>query len=138
MTNSDDKTAVVVAAQEDKDVKRWPAPGMTQLVPVGERVLARRLYPEPAATLFAPDGTKVLDDEDGVAVRVDAGNLLVFADPLGSGVDDRSVAGVGAESGTVAQLGELKDVRGDSCSWNTQVVVCGSDEDFVLYRFVKE
>ncbi|MFI6331923.1 Hsp70 family protein [Micromonospora chersina] len=138
VTDSDDKTAVVVAAQEDKDVKRWPAPGMDQLVPVGERVLARRLYPEPAATLFAPNGKKVLDDEDGVAVRVDAGNLLVFADPLGSGVDDRSVAGVGAESGTVAQLGELKDVRGDSCSWNTRVVVCGSEEDFVLYRFVKE
>ncbi|SCL69833.1 Hsp70 family protein [Micromonospora chersina] len=138
VTDSDDKTAVVVAAQEDKDVKRWPAPGMAQLVPVGERVLARRLYPEPAATLFAPDGTKVLDDEDGVAVRVDAGNLLVFADPLGSGVDDRSVAGVGAGSGTVAQLGELKDVRGDSCSWNTRIVVCGSEEDFVLYRFVKE
>ncbi|MFG3599414.1 Hsp70 family protein [Micromonospora chersina] len=138
VTDSDDKTAVVVAAQEGKDTKRWPAPGMTQLVPVGERVLARRLYPEPAATVFAPDGTKVLDDEDGVAVRVDAGNLLVFADPLGSGVDDRSVAGVGAGSGAVTQLGELKDVRGDSCSWNTQVIVCGSEEDFVLHRFVKE
>ncbi|MGW4294495.1 Hsp70 family protein [Micromonospora chersina] len=138
VTGSDDKTAQVVAAGEGQGVKEWAAPGMTQLVPVGERVLARRLYPEPAATLFAPDGNKVLDDEDGVAVRVDAGNLLVFADPLGSGVDDRSVAGVGAESGTVAQLGELKDVRGDSCSWNTQVVVCGSEEDFVLYRFVKE
>ncbi|MEU4369675.1 Hsp70 family protein [Micromonospora chersina] len=138
VTDSDDKTAVVVAAQEDKGVKRWPAPGMTQLVPVGERVLARRLYPEPAATLFAPDGRKVLDDEDGVAVRVDAGNLLVFADPLGSGVDDRSAAGVGAGSGRVAQLGELKDVRGDSCSWNTRIVVCGSEEDFVLYRFVTE
>ncbi|WP_433313207.1 Hsp70 family protein [Micromonospora chersina] len=138
VANSDDKTAVVVAAQEGKGVKRWPAPGMTQLVPVGERVLARRLYPEPAATLFGPDGKKMLDDEDGVAVRVDAGNLLVFADPLGSGVDDRSVAGVGTGSGTVAQLGELKDVRGDSCSWNTQVIVCGSEEDFVLHRFVKE
>ncbi|MFG3576178.1 Hsp70 family protein [Micromonospora chersina] len=138
VANSDDKTAVVVAAQEGKGVKRWPAPGMTQLVPVGERVLARRLYPEPAVTLFGPDGTKVLDDEDGVAVRVDAGNLLVFADPLGSGVDDRSVAGVGAGSGTVAQLGELRDVRGDSCSWNTQVIVCGSEEDFVLHRFVRE
>lgn len=138
VTSSDDKTAVVVAAQEGKGVKRWAAPGMTQLVPVGERVLARRIYPEPAATLFAPDGTKVLDDEDGVAVRVDAGNLLVFADPLGSGVDDRSVAGVGAGSGKVAQLGELKDVRGDSCSWNTQVIACGSEEDFVLHRFVKE
>ncbi|MET8836082.1 Hsp70 family protein [Micromonospora sp. NPDC004540] len=138
VTNSDDQTATVVAAQEGKGVKRWAAPGMTQLVPVGERVLARRMYPEPAATLFAADGTRVLDDEDGVALRVDAGNLLVFADPLGSGVDDRSVAGVGAESGTVAQLGELKDVRGDSCSWNTQVIVCGSEEDFVLHRFVKE
>ncbi|MFI2652785.1 Hsp70 family protein [Micromonospora fulviviridis] len=138
VTNSDDKTAAVVAAREGKGVKRWAAPGMTQLVPVGERVLARRIYPEPAATLFAPDGTKVLDDEDGVAVRVDAGNLLLFADPLGSGVDDRSVAGVGAGSGKVVQLGELKDVRGDSCSWNTQVIVCGSEEDFVLHRFVRE
>ncbi|MGY0004184.1 Hsp70 family protein [Micromonospora sp. I033] len=138
VTNSDDKTAAVVAATEGQGVKRWAAPGMTQLVPVGERVLARRLYPEPAATLFAPDGTKVLDDEDGVAVRVDAGNLLLFADPLGSGVDDRSVAGVGAGSGKVAQLGELRDVRGDSCSWNTEVIACGSEKDFVLHRFVKE
>ncbi|MFC0031890.1 Hsp70 family protein [Micromonospora chaiyaphumensis] len=138
VTGSDDQTAVVVAAQEGQGVKRWAAPGMTQLVPVGERVLARRIYPEPAATLFAPDGTRVLDDEDGVAVRVDAGNLLLFADPLGSSVDDRSVAGVGAGSGKVAQLGELKDVRGDSCSWNTEVIACGSEEDFVLHRFVKE
>ncbi|MGW4154173.1 Hsp70 family protein [Micromonospora chersina] len=138
VTGSDDKTAQVVAAGEGQGVKEWAAPGMTQLVPVGERVLARRIYPEPAATLFAADGTRVLDDEEGVAVRVDAGNLLVFADPLGSGVDDRSVAGVGAGSGKMAQLGELKDVRGDSCSWNTQVIVCGSEEDFVLHRFVKE
>ncbi|MET8908185.1 Hsp70 family protein [Micromonospora sp. NPDC004551] len=137
VTGSDDETAAVVAAGEGQGVKRWAAPGMTQLVPVGERVLARRIYPEPAATLFAADGTRVLDDEEGVAVRVDAGNLLLFADPLGSGVDDRSVAGVGAGSGKVAQLGELKDVRGDSCSWNTEVIACGSEEDFVLHRFVK-
>ncbi|MET7970364.1 Hsp70 family protein [Micromonospora sp. NPDC005305] len=138
VTGSDDETAVVVAAQEGQGVKRWAAPGMTQLVPVGERVLARRIYPEPAATLFAADGTRVLDAEDGVAVRVDAGNLLLFADPLGSSVDDRSVAGVGAGSGRVVQLGELKDVRGDSCSWNTEVVACGSEQDFVLHRFVTE
>jgi hypothetical protein len=129
---------VVVAAQEGQGVKRWTAPGMTQLVPVGERVLARRMYPEPAATLFAADGTRVLDDEEGVAVRVDAGNLLLFADALGSSVDDRSVAGVGAGSGKLAQLGELRDVRGDSCSWNTEVIACGSEKDFVLHRFVRE
>ncbi|WP_262287469.1 Hsp70 family protein [Micromonospora sp. MA102] len=138
VTGSDDQTAVVVAAQEGQGAKRWAAPGMTQLVPVGERVLARRTYPEPAATLFAADGTRVLDDEEGVAVRVDAGNLLLFADALGSSVDDRSVAGVGAGSGKLAQLGELRDVRGDSCSWNTEVIACGSEKDFVLHRFVKE
>ncbi|WP_433282962.1 Hsp70 family protein [Micromonospora sp. CA-244673] len=138
VTGSDDKTAQVVAAGEGQGVKEWAAPGMTQLVPVGERVLARRIYPEPAATLFAADGTRVLDDEEGVAVRVDAGNLLLFADPLGSGVDDRSVAGVGAGSGRMAPLGELKDVRGDSCSWNTEVIACGSEKDFVIHRFVKE
>jgi hypothetical protein len=138
VTGSDDETATVVAAQEGKGFSRWAAPGMTQLVPVGARVLARRLSPEPAATLFEADGTRVLDDAEGVAVRVDAGNLLLFADLLGSGVDDRSVAGVGTESGRVTQLGELKDVRGDSCSWNTEVVACGSETDFVLHRFVKE
>ncbi|NES29022.1 Hsp70 family protein [Micromonospora terminaliae] len=138
VTGSDDGTAHVVAAGEGQKLKQWAVPGMTELVPVGERVLARRIYPEPAATLFAPDGTRVLDAEEGVAVRVDAGNLLLFADPLGSSVDDRSVAGVGAESGAVAQLGELKDVRGESCSWNTEVIACGSEEDFVLHPFVKE
>ncbi|MEV0427581.1 Hsp70 family protein [Micromonospora sp. NPDC050495] len=138
VTGSDDKTAQVVAAGEGQGAKLWAAPGMTQLVPVGERVLARRSYPEPAATLFAADGTRILDDEEGVAVRVDAGNLLLFADALGSGVDDRSVAGVGAGSGKLVPLGELRDVRGDSCSWNTEMIACGSEQDFVLHRFVKE
>ncbi|WNM37098.1 Hsp70 family protein [Micromonospora halotolerans] len=138
VTGSEDQTAVVVAAREGQGVKRWAAPGMTELVPVGERVLARRIYPEPAVTLFAADGMRVLDDEEGVAMRVDAGNLLLFADALGSSVDDRSVAGVGVESGKLVQLGELKDVRGDSCSWNTQVIACGSEKDFVLHPFVKE
>ena len=111
---------------------------MTQLVRVGERVLARRSYPEPAVTLFAADGKRILDDEEGVAVRVDAGNLLLFADALGSGVDDRGVAGVGAGSGKRVPLGELRDVRGDSCSWNTELIACGAEQDFVLHRFVKE
>ncbi|SBT49820.1 Hsp70 family protein [Micromonospora narathiwatensis] len=133
--NSDKKTATVVAATEGKDPRRWSVPGMEQLVPVGERVLAARTYPEPAVTLFGPDGERVLDDEDGVAVRVDAGNLLVFADRLNSGEDNRSVAGVGTSSGDVVPLGELKGVRGESCSWNTEVIVCGAAKDFVIYHF---
>ncbi|PWU44707.1 hypothetical protein DLJ46_24605 [Micromonospora globispora] len=104
-------------------------------MPFGERVLAHRTYPEPAATLFGPDGRRVLAERPGVAVRVDAGNLLVFADPLTSGEDDRSVAGVGAESGKVVELGQLTDVRGESYSWNTSVIACGAAKEFVLHRF---
>ncbi|MEU3455730.1 Hsp70 family protein [Micromonospora sp. NPDC006766] len=136
VANSDAETATVVAAAEGKDAKRWPAPGMDQLVPVGARVLAGRTYPKPAVTLFGPDGRPVLAEEDGVAVRVNGGNLLLFADRLSSSADNRSVAGVGAATGKVVQLGGLKDVRGESCSWNTEVIACGSAKDFVLYRFV--
>ena len=32
-------------------------------------------------------------------------------------------------------MGELKEVRGESCSWNTEVIACGAEKDFVLYRF---
>ncbi|MDZ5445802.1 PQQ-binding-like beta-propeller repeat protein [Micromonospora sp. 4G57] len=135
VADADPATAAVVAAAEGKKAERWSAPGADLLVPLGERVLARRTYPDPAVTLFGPDGQRVLDARDGVAVRVDAGNLLVFAEPLGSSEDDRSVAGVGAESGRVVELGQLKDVRGESCSWNTEVIACGSAKDFVLHRF---
>jgi hypothetical protein len=134
-TAGEQDSTEVVAAAEGKGTQRWSAPGTDLLVPLGDRVLARRTYPEPAVTLFGPDGERVLDGRDGVAVRLDAGNLLVFAAPLSSSEDDRSVAGVGAESGRVVELGQLKDVRGESCSWNTTVIACGAEKDFVLYRF---
>ncbi|MGC1214393.1 MAG: PQQ-binding-like beta-propeller repeat protein, partial [Micromonospora sp.] len=136
VAGGDAATAEVVAATEGEGSERWSAPGTDQLVPFGERVLAQRTYPEPAVTLFGADGTRVLAERPGVAVRVDAGNLLVFADPLTSAEDDRSVAGVGAESGTVVELGLLTDVRGESCSWNTSVIACGGATEFVLHRFV--
>ncbi|WP_406041721.1 Hsp70 family protein [Micromonospora sp. NBC_00898] len=135
VTDADQTTVAVVAAAEGRKAERWSAPGADLLVPFGDRVLARRTYPEPAVTLFGPDGQRVLNERDGVAVRVDAGNLLVFAKPLGGGEDDRSVAGVGAESGRLVELGQVKQVRGESCSWNTEVIACGSAKDFVLYRF---
>ena len=114
VTGGDAETAEVVAATEGKSSERWSAPGADHLVPFGERVLA---------------------DRPGVAVRVDAGTLLVFADPLTSSEDDRSVAGVGAESGKVVELGLLTDVRGESCSWNTSVIACGRAKEFELHRF---
>ncbi|TWH66113.1 putative pyrroloquinoline-quinone binding quinoprotein [Micromonospora olivasterospora] len=129
--------AEVVAVTGDGKAKHWTAPGAKELVPVGEHLLARRTYPEPASTLFDPEGRAVLADRPGVAVRLDGGNLLVFADPLGGGEADRSVAGMAVDSQKPDELGELLDVRGESCSWNTSVILCAAEKDFVLYRFAR-
>ncbi|MFG1950962.1 Hsp70 family protein [Micromonospora sp. NPDC048830] len=131
-----DRTEVVAATEGDK-AKRWRAPGAKELVPVGEHLLALRTYPESAATLFDPDGRAVLADRPGMAVRLDGGNLLVFADPLSGSEADRSVAGVAVDAPKPDELGELMDVRGDSCSWNTGVILCAAQKDFVLYRFAQ-
>ncbi|MEU7935164.1 Hsp70 family protein [Micromonospora echinofusca] len=147
VTGGDDETAEVVAATEEKWT-RWKAPEATLLVPLGEHLLARRTTPEAAGTLFGPDGRAVLSERGGVAVRLDAGNVLLLADPPSSIEDDRSVAGMSVGSGQVAELGQLKDVRSDSCSWNTSVIVCGAGRQsgdagaqspygFVLYRFAE-
>ncbi|WP_327029348.1 Hsp70 family protein [Micromonospora sp. NBC_01740] len=145
VTGGDDETTEVVAATEEK-VSKWKAPRATRLVPLGEHLLARRTSPESAGTLFGPDGRAVLSDRRGVAVRLDAGNLLLLADPPSSVEDDRSVAGLSVGSGEVAELGQLADVRSDTCSWNTSVIACGAGRQsgdagaespygFVLYRF---
>ncbi|MFC5924398.1 Hsp70 family protein [Micromonospora vulcania] len=128
----------VVAVTEGEAAIHWPAPGVTDLVPLSEQLLAQRDYPEPKVTLFDAAGKPVLRDRDGVAVRLDEGNLLVFAEQTSTVPGDRSVAGVWAESGKVDELGQLQDIRSASCSWNTRVLACGADKDFVLYRLSED
>ncbi|RAN92777.1 Hsp70 family protein [Micromonospora noduli] len=136
--NNDVARTEVVAATEGEQMIKWSAPGVTGLVPLGEQVLAQREFPEPTVTVFDAAGKPVLRDRGGVAVRLDAGNLLVFAKAPSMVADNRVLAGVWAESGEVDELGELKDVRSSSCSWNTHVIACGADKDFVLYRFTDD
>ncbi|WP_194822921.1 Hsp70 family protein [Micromonospora sp. S-DT3-3-22] len=124
----------VVAATEGKGSRRWAAPGGVDLVPVGEHLLVRRESPKTTVSLFDPAGKAVLTDRKGTAVRVDAGNLLVFAETPSSVEDDRSLAGV-SKSGGLTEMGQLQGVRSESCAWNTSVIVCGAERDFVLYRF---
>ncbi|MCX5065403.1 PQQ-binding-like beta-propeller repeat protein [Micromonospora lupini] len=136
--NSDSERTEVVAATEGKAPVSWSAPGATRLVPVGDQLLAEREYPKATVTLFDAAGKPVLVDRPGVAARLDAGNLLVFAEPTSAVADNRSVAGVWAESGEVDELGQLVDVRSASCSWNTRIIACGADRDFVLYGFTND
>ncbi|MEU7951781.1 Hsp70 family protein [Micromonospora chalcea] len=124
----------VVAATEGEGTRQWPAPGAESLVPVGEHVLAVQGSPD-AVTLFAPDGTaKVLRDRDGFAVRLDAGNLLIFSEAPSAYEDDRVLAGT-AVDGKPVEMGQLKQIRSESCSWNTEMLVCGAEKEFRLYRF---
>ncbi|WP_374103731.1 PQQ-binding-like beta-propeller repeat protein [Micromonospora sp. U56] len=125
----------VVAATEGKGSRHWAAPEADGLVPVGEHLVARRDSPQSAVTLFDADGRAVLPDRDGVAVRLDAGNVLVFAEPPSTAEDDRSLAGMAVGGKSPFEMGELKDVRSESCSWTASVIACGRAKDFVLYRF---
>ncbi|WP_405099847.1 Hsp70 family protein [Micromonospora sp. NBC_01412] len=125
----------VVAATEGAGTRQWATPGAKELVPVGEHLIVRRQYPESTSTIFDPKGKAVLRDRDGTAVRLNAGNVLIFADPLSASEGDRSVAAMPVGVADPTELGEAKDIRSASCSWDTSVLLCGADKDFVLYRF---
>ncbi|MEU8373869.1 Hsp70 family protein [Micromonospora sp. NPDC048894] len=124
----------VVAATEGKGSRRWATPGGADLVPVGGHLLVRRQSPKTTVSLYDPAGKAVLTDRQGTAARVDAGNLLLFAETPSSVEDDRSLAGV-SKAGDLTEMGQLQGVRSESCAWNTSVIVCGAERDFVLYRF---
>ncbi|MFG1676962.1 Hsp70 family protein [Micromonospora sp. NPDC049282] len=128
-----DGTRVVVAT-EDEGSRHWAAPRAARLVPLGEHLLAARTLPRDSVTLFAPDGRPVLRERDGVAVRLDAGNLLLFDKEPSGYEDNRVLAGLAAD-GKPVEMGQVKQIRSGSCSWNTAMLVCGAEKEFRLYRF---
>ena len=134
-TSGDREANEVVLAGEGVETQRQAAAGAKELIAVGEHLVVRRQYPQPASTLLGATGQPVLRDRDGVAVRLDAGNVLLFADPLSSAEGNRSLAGLALGEPRPHELGEARDIRSETCSWNTSVLLCGAAEDFVLYRF---
>ncbi|MEH1017509.1 Hsp70 family protein [Micromonospora sp. CPCC 206060] len=136
VTDFEAASTQVVVTGVGQETRRWDAPGATVLVPVGEHVLTRKPAPEPRSTLFGADGAR-LRERDGVAVRLDGGNLLVFADEPASYEADQSVAGLPVGSARLVELGQLREVRATSCSWNPRAIVCPSRSNFVFYRFAE-
>ncbi|GGN78690.1 hypothetical protein GCM10010112_52700 [Actinoplanes lobatus] len=112
----------------------WPepvdVPEVEDLVPVGDAVLA---VGDETTTLIGASGRKGRT-EQGVTVRLDAGNMLRFSDGLTTSVTDRAVWGIPLGESAVP-LGQLADVRSASCSWNTSVITCAAEKDYVIYRF---
>jgi hypothetical protein len=108
-------------------------PNANNLVPVGDSVLAAQNTSPSRVSLLGKSG-KVIWTRDGEAARLNAGNLLLFSKKLSTSLDDPALAGqhLGDD---VVPLGALSDVLSASCAWDTAVLACAADKDFVLQRF---
>ena len=136
--SSDSQSTSLVAIDLEKGGELWrtPAPGADLLVHFDQEVVARATSGDYLVRVFDPDGTEILKRE-GAAGRVDAATMLLF-DEISSSADDHSVAGLHAGSTEVIEMGQLKDVKTDSCSWNTTYIVCAGDTDFLVARFARD
>jgi molecular chaperone HscA len=130
----DAKTDVVTAIDLDKGSRVWKQPlaGVDSLVPVGPSLLVSNS----SQTTLLDNRGKTVWTSGGVAARLDGGNLLEFAKPLAGYSDDPALAGqhLGDQQ---RPLGQLNDVRSDTCSWNKSVIACVADKDFVVLKFAR-
>ncbi|GAA4456745.1 hsp70 family protein [Phytohabitans houttuyneae] len=135
---SDSKSTSLVAIDLEKGGELWrkEAPDADLLIHFDQQVVARSTSGDYLFRIFDPDGNKILEREGAVG-RVDAGNLLLFNE-ISSVADDYSVAGLHVGSKDVIEMGQLKDVKTDSCSWNTTYIVCAGTKDFLVARFARE
>jgi outer membrane protein assembly factor BamB len=135
---SDSASTSLVAIDLEKggDLWRKAAPDAEVLVHFDQNVVARTTSSDNRFQIFNPDGKLILERE-GAAGRVDAGNMLLFNE-ISSLADDYSVAGLHAGSTDVIEMGQLKNVKTDSCSWNAKFIVCAGSDDFLIARFARD
>ncbi|WIM96179.1 PQQ-binding-like beta-propeller repeat protein [Actinoplanes oblitus] len=127
-----EKSEVVAAdLQQHKEAWRRTTPKVKALIPVGDAVLA---VGDESNTLYDADGKPEWEGVPGAAARLDGGNVLRFSDEPSASVGDRYLEGVHLGD-KKAPIGALQDVRSSSCSWNTSVVACVGEKDFVIKRF---
>jgi molecular chaperone HscA len=72
---------------------------------------------------------------DATGVRVNGATALVFTGTVTSYPQTLALTGVGLHSSTVKPLGTLDGVRGESCSWNTKVIVCAQQNQFQVWKY---
>ncbi|MFC7534934.1 PQQ-binding-like beta-propeller repeat protein [Actinoplanes sp. GCM10030250] len=131
----DRKKDRVVAVDAVKGGKVWdlPLPEVEALAPVGDSLLATTSAGTDDVTLIDAGG-KAAWTTTGRAARLNGGNILRFADPLTSSLGNRTLSGVHLGDAPVA-MGEVRDVYSAGCSWNTTVLACVGEKQFLLYRF---
>ncbi len=100
--------------------------GPTGLLAIGDR-----------GTTLVVDRKAVWTLDGGVAARLDATNVLRFSEEPTISVGNRVLSGfhLGDKAGEIRELGEIRDVRSDSCAWNTEIIACAAAEDYVVHSF---
>jgi hypothetical protein len=135
-TGFDAATAGIAGASITEDTDRWfqKVADAEAIVPVGGSVLVTRSTTESVSLVEV--GQDITWTRDGAAARLDGGNLLTFSKGLSTTPDDPALAAqhLGDE---MRQLGPMSDVRSKTCSWNTSVIACVRDKDFMIQRFAK-
>jgi molecular chaperone HscA len=121
----------------DTTGQRWSAfvSGATDLTRIGDGVLVTA---KDAVHLFTGDGTEIPLGTAGAgstAVRVNGATALLLKGDVTSYPATVAVAGVGLRSRTVKPLGTLDGVRGESCSWNTELIVCPQQSQFQIWKY---
>jgi hypothetical protein len=86
---------------------------------------------------FDGTGLEVLRRE-GVAARLNAENLLVFADALWDFERDVSAAGIAVEGDRPIELGQLPEVVGEQCSWSVTLITCPDLNGVTVWRFADD
>lgn len=138
LDNFDRKTTEVVAVDVAEDrgaLWRQPVPDGRGLLPVGDWVTVTGF--DIPARAFDASGSEVLN-RPGVVARLNAGNLLVFADELSNSTQDLSVAGVSVTGDPPTELGHLSQVVGAQCSWNEAYLTCPDRNGATIWRFAEE
>lgn len=125
-----------VNAADGSGSRQTAVPNTEGLVPVGDSVLALRSTSPAESVSLLDDSGKITWTRDGMAARLDAGNVLTFTKSLSTSPVDPALAGQHLGDNFV-QLGSMSDVRTASCSWNTSVIACVRSEDYVIQRFAK-
>jgi molecular chaperone HscA len=134
-TTYDTKTTKVAGVDVTDGSGGWrtAVAGTDDLVPVGDHLLTSQSTSPPTAALLDAKG-KVAWTANGVAARLDGGNVLLFSKAPSTSADDPSVSGRHLGDGE-QPLGPLRGVRSATCSWNTSVIACVAEDDFRLQRF---
>jgi molecular chaperone HscA len=135
-TGSDDKTMKLRLIDPGSgEVWSKDAAHAKSLVPVGDRVMVSgdgftRLYQLKDGTTEQP-----VAGNGGPWVRVNASSLLFFSQSSSNGT--QGLTGYGIPSKKPTSLGELHDLRTQSCSWNEKYFACVTDTNVSVWKLTK-